>query len=58
MNSALQHALAPIQAEFYTNKSLPTEGGLVRMYLHIVHVCIHLLQDSLVDIMQWASIHV
>lgn len=29
MNTALQHALAPIQAEFYTNKSLPTEGGWV-----------------------------
>ena len=26
----LEHALAPVQSEFYSNYSLPTEGGLVR----------------------------
>ena len=29
LNRAVLHAMAPIQAEFYSNKSLPTEGNLV-----------------------------
>lgn len=41
MNTALQHALAPIQAEFYTNKSLPTEGGLV---------CVSILPPNLMEV--------
>ena len=43
----LVHALAPIQAEFYTNYTLVTEGGLVCMppcavyvvYMNILYVC-------------------
>lgn len=35
INTALNHAMAPVQAEFYTNKSLVTEGRLVGfMYIH------------------------
>ena len=41
LNLALQHAMAPIQAEFYSNYSLPTEGGLVSSILHTFFTYLH-----------------